>query len=231
MKRLTFGSAIAASCAALLLSLSAGCRSQAPTFIPPPRVDSLEGYASLRYSGDAGSAKSRLSFQIVPPARGRVEVLDPLGRVALYFVLDGPRALLVVPREKVYCEAGSADVMERLVGFGMDARELSALLSGIWPEPVPADEGAGSWALERDGRGRVRAGRRDGAFFEVAEFFAGSPSPKRVDFGSERGSGRLTVLRLGYNRPLPNEAFESTPPAAHEPRSWEDVERLFKRED
>lgn len=226
MKRPTAGLFAAASCAAAFLAFSAGCRPPTPAVVPPQRVDSLEGYASLRFSGAAGSAKSRLSFLIAPAGRVRVEVLDPLGRVALYFVLDGPRALLVVPREKVYCEAGRAEVMERLVGFDLDAGEWSSLLSGIWP----GEGEAAAWTLERDGRGRVRAGRRGCAFFEVAEFFPGSSLPRRVDFGSELGGGRLTVLRLRFNRPLPAAAFDLTPPAAHEPRAWEDVERLFRRE-
>jgi len=213
---------------AFLLVFLGGCR-RMPRLVPPPEIESLEGYASLRLSGEWGTAKSRFSFQVRSPDQGRVEVFDVLGRVVFYFVLEGSEARLVVPSEKAYCAVASEEVMRRFIGFALDVEEWTALLSGVWPE-APAG-GLGGWSLERDGRNRVRSGRREGFFFEVAEYFPDSPSPRRIDFGSVGGGGRLIILSLRFNSVHPEAAFLMTPPSSFEARTWEEIERLFRRED
>ncbi|MBN2199999.1 MAG: hypothetical protein JW747_09160 [Candidatus Aminicenantes bacterium] len=222
----------AAVCAlAFLLVFLGGCRRRPPQLVPPPEIGSVEGYASLRFSGEGGTAKSRLSFQIRLPDRGRIEVFDILGRTVLYFVMEGTEALLVVPSEAAYCVVGSDEILSRFLGFALDVGEWTALLSGVWPEVSASGENLRGWSLERDVRNRVRSGRRGGVFFEVAEFFGGSPSPRRIDFASERGVGRLTVLSLRYNSAPAEAAFLRTPPPSFEARTWEDIERLLRRED
>ncbi|MBM3298226.1 MAG: hypothetical protein FJY83_11600, partial [Candidatus Aminicenantes bacterium] len=157
----------AAAVVIVLAGLPSGCRPPAVRLQPPDEVRSLEGYASLRLSGEGNAAKARISFLVRPPDRARVEVIDALGRVVLSFVLNGPEALLVVPAERVYCEADSREVTARFLGFALSPEEMAAVLSGVWPGAPPGGGGPLGWRLERDARNRVRRGSRGGASFEV----------------------------------------------------------------
>lgn len=221
----------AVSLGVVLAAVFPACRAPAPRLLPPAEISSLEGYASLRLSTEAGSGKAKISFLVRPPSQGRVEVFDVLGRVVFYFVLDGPAAQIVVPSEKIFALAASEEVMARFLGFALSLEEWTAVLAGFWPDASSDAEGPSGWSLERDGRKRVVSGRKGEVFFEVTEFFSGSPAPRRIAFGSQLGEGRLTVLSLRYNSNLRDAAFLMTPPGGYQSRTWEDVERLLRRED
>jgi len=210
--------------------LLAACRPPAPRLKPPETVHSLEGYASLRLEGEAGSVKSRFSFLARLPSQGRVEVFDVLGRVVFYFVLAGPEARLVVPSEKVYWPASSSEVMDRFLGFALSLEEWMSVICGIWPAFVPAGPGPSGWTLNRDSRGRVLSGAKGDLVFEVKDFFAGSPSPRRVTFSGQTSRGSLTVLDLRFNIAARDELFSLTPPPGFQPKAWDEIVRLLERE-
>jgi hypothetical protein len=197
---------------------------------PPETVLSLEGYASLRLEGEAGSVKSRFSFLARRPSQGRVEVFDVLGRVIFYFVLAEPEARLVVPSEKVYWPASSSEVMEKFLGFALSLEEWMSLISGVWPAAASAGPGPAGWTLKRDGRGRVLSGGKGDIAFEVKDFFAGSPSPRRVTFSGRASRGSLTVLDLRFNIAARDELFSPAPPPDFQPKTWDEIVRLLERE-
>ena len=185
----------------------------------------MEGYASLRLTRKGKAAKSRLSFVFVLPDRGRVEVIDPLGRTASVLFLDDVQAYLVLPRRRVYWKAGRDEVMTRLLGFALSPEDLTHILTGR------ADHLAG-WTLEKDGRGRVVRGGRSGLRFEVRLFFEPGPLPQLVVLSRNGTSGSLRVLRLNFNQPLRPDAFRLffLEEEGYRSATWEEVEQWFGEE-
>ncbi len=220
--------------AAIILAAAAGllaaCRPPAPRLKPPETIRSVEGYASLRLEGEAGSVKSRFSFQVRLPSQGRIEVFDLLGRVVFYFVLGGPEARLVLPSEKVYWPASSSEVMDKFLGFALSLEEWTSLFSGVWPAAAAPDQDPSGWTVTRDGRGRVISGLKGMVRFDVKEFFAGSPSPRRLTFDGQTSRGSLTVLDLRFNVAGRDEVFSLGLPEAYQPKTWDEIERLLQRE-
>ena len=210
--------------------LLAGCRPPAPRLKPPPIVVSLEGYGSLRLEAEGGRVKSRFSFLVRLPALGRVEVFDLLGRVMFYFVLAGPEARLVVPSEKVYWPASSSEVMDKFLGFALSLEEWASLICGVWPASLSAGPELSGWTLRRDARNRVISGEKGTLAFEIKEFFAGSPSPRRVAFSGQTSRGSLTVFDLRFNTTARDELFSLGPPQDFQPKTWDEIVRLLQRE-
>ncbi|OGD18290.1 MAG: hypothetical protein A2W03_14230 [Candidatus Aminicenantes bacterium RBG_16_63_16] len=210
----------------LVLGTAACFRVQPLVGTVPPAVESVEGYASWRLARDGVSSKSRFSFLIVLPDRGRIEISDPLNRTAARLVLEGETAYLVLPGKHVYWEAGRSEVMTRLLGFDITPAELSSLLSGR------AEELSG-WRLEADDGGRFVGGRREGLEFSVREFIDGGRIPRTVSFSNGTDQGSLRIIRLRFNQPpregalrlsfLEDERFRAV--------GWSEIEKLLKNED
>lgn len=203
------------------------CHPGTPRFSPlPTQVISIEGYASLRLSRSGETVKSRFSFIFVLPDQGRIEAYDPLGRTISILFLDLEEAFLVLPSKRVYWRTGREDALARLLGFDLSPKEMTDILSG------KADQMNG-WDLERDGRGRAIRGRRGSLRFEVRQFFGQSVLPQLLALfcGEEKGS--LRIIRLSFNQPLKDAAFELSflEDEAYKPSSWEEIEKWLRDED
>ena len=219
----------------LVLAAAAGmlaaCRPPAPRLKPPADIRSVEGYASIRLEGGRGSAKSRFSFQVRLPAQGRIEVFDILGRVLFYLVFDGQEARFVLPSKKVYWPASSPEVVAKFLGFSLSLEEWTSLVSGVWPAAASSGPEDSAWTLKRDSRGRVVSGLKGNIRFEAKEFFAGSPSPRRLTFSGETSRGSLTMLDLRFNVDGRESAFSLDLPEAYQAKTWDEIERLLQGED
>jgi hypothetical protein len=204
----------------------AACRPPAPTLIPPADVHGIRGLASLKISREGRTARSKFSFAISLPDRGRIDVVDPLGRTALQFFVEGEEAYLVLPSKRAYGCGGRGEVLEKFLGFPLDLDELAGLLAGRW------GRGEGTfpqgWAFERDGRGRMSAGRREDFSFVVLEFFPGDGVPRRFSFRGGASEGTVTLLQAAFNGPaiLPALGFRERCRLL----SWEEIERLLRDE-
>jgi hypothetical protein len=202
------------------------CRPPVPSLTPPPRFSAVQGLASLKISRDGRTSKSKFTYALALPNRGRIEVIDPLGRAVLQFLVEGEEAYLVLLSKKVYARGGRSEVLERLLGFPLDLDEIVALLTGRW-----GGEGENpltGWTIERDGRGRAAAGRREGFGFAVLDFFPGGGVPRRLAFQGAPSEGTVTLLSLAFDRPVAplNLGFRDRFRAL----SWEDIERLLRDE-
>jgi len=214
-----------ASAAAVFLT---ACGTRPPVLGPvPQQIREIEGYVSLRISADGETAKFKFSFVLEPPDRGRVEVRDFLNRTVVEILArENKTAFLILLRERAYYEGSPENIIDKFLGFPLTLEETANLISGRWDKAQ-----AGSWALEADAGGRwVAGGRRDFRFM-VREFFPGSPVPRRLDFESGPRRGSLTVLALGFNRPLKGGLFAADFLKSFTPKSWEEIERLLRHED
>jgi outer membrane biogenesis lipoprotein LolB len=212
--------------ALLLFSVWAlvSCLPSRPAVSPvPPEIESVEGFAAFRLAREGGMAKSRLSFLLRLPGEARIEVLDPLGRTASLIFLDGEEAYLVLPSHRAYWKSGREDVMSKLLGFALELRDLSHILSG-------RGDRLGAWLLEKDGGGRVVRGRREEVEFEVRQFFEPGHVPRLVVFSRAEDKGSLRILKLSFNQPLKPQAFRRffLEDPGYRPAEWPEVENWLR---
>jgi outer membrane biogenesis lipoprotein LolB len=186
-------------------------------------VESIEGFASFRLAREGGTSKSKLSFLFRLPDRGRVEVLDPLGRTASILFLDGEEAYLVLPGRRAYWKSGRDEVMSKLLGFALGLEDLTHILTGR------ADRLNG-WSLEKDSQGRVVRGRCEDLRFEVRQFFERSPLPRLLVLSRAEDRGSLSVLRMNFNQPLKPKAFHHffLDEGGYRPADWNEVEKWLR---
>ena len=216
--------------------LLVGCRPSQVLLLPPPEnIDRIEGYASLRISGEQGSARSKFTFLFQLPHQGRIEVTDIiLGRTLYQIIVDRERAVFLVPSKRVYWEGDEEEIINHFLGFRLSLEEIISLLQGKWEEnrAEAGEEGEeGDWVLSRDEKGRILFGQRGSLRFEVREFISGSRFPQVLIFQHSSSSGRLRVLRLGFNRPFKKkDSFSLAFLANYRRVSWEEIEKILADE-
>ena len=190
------------------LAAVAACRPSRLEVVPvPPEVRSIEGYGSLKVLQTGGSVRSRFSFIIEAGRRGKVEILDALNRTAAEIFLLPDEAYFVLRADKIYWKAGPDEVIEKFLGVRLDLAEVTGLLCGRW------------------------SGGREGLRLEVRETFSGGRVPRRVEFESPASAGTLTLLAVTFNAPAPEGSFALDFLSTHAARTWDEVERILRRED
>lgn len=214
----------------LSLVLLAGCRTQSLFLTPPPsEMEGVEGYASLRITAGQQSARTRFSFLFQLPAEGRLDVLDPLGRVPYQILIVERRSFFVVPSRKAYWEGEEEAILEKFLGFRLSLLEVVALISGHWPgmdqgETPDWQEG---WVLEKDRRDRIHFGRRGDFAFNVEEFFGQSPWVKTAVFHHVETEGRLKILDIQFNQPPREGAFSTAFLDQYSRKTWEEIQEML----
>jgi len=217
-----------------LAAAYAACGGGVPRLAPiPEHPVSLEGDGSLSLTGPGGKARSRFSFVLLPPARARIDVFDPLGRLVYFLLVTGEEALMAVPSKRVFGRGGCDEVFARFLGFGLAPAEMASLLTGRWPQgPTGQEAPPGSaWILQRDDRNRVAAAERGGLRFEVREFFRDSDAPRLVVFEHPDSRGRLKIHRLVFDRARPGATDESVLLKGYGEKTWQELEALLGDED
>ena len=208
-----------------ILSFS-GCFPSRPSVAPlPATVSSVEGYASFRLTRGGKTAKSRVSFIFLLPDRGRVELIDPLGRTASLLFLVGDEAYLVLPRKRAYWRSDREEVMSRLLGFALSPEDLTHILTG------KADR-LSDWALEKDDLGRVVRGRLADLQFEIRLFFEPGSLPRLLVFSRGEVKGSLRILRLNFNPTFRADSFRLffLEDGDYKAAAWEEIEHWLGEE-
>lgn len=219
----TPGVAAAALSVAAALGLWS-CYPGRPSFSPPPpQITSIEGYASLRLTRSETTAKSRFSFLFLIPDEGRIEVSDPLGRTISLLFLQKEEAFFVLPRKRLYWRSSREAVLSKLLGFTLSPAEMTEILSGKLEKMT-------AWDLEKDDRGRIVGGRRDEIVFKVRQFFEDSRLPQILSLSGPGEQGLLKILRLNFNQPLKEGAFELAflEDPKYSAATWDEIEQWLK---
>lgn len=213
----------------LLLILSCGPSRLRVSSIPED-ITSLEGYAALRITADAGVSRTKFSFVFSPPHNGRIEVSDFFGR-SLYqiLVLQG-QSYFVVPSKKIYWPSREEEIIEKFLGFRLNLSEAVRFLSGRWRvSSLPGT--LADWTLQRDEKGRVVAGQRGDLFFTIEEFTDNSRQMKSLRFTHYLSRGRLKILQLKYNPPVRPGVFSDAFLGDYTETTWEHIRRLIDNAD
>lgn len=200
----------------------------------PSRIESIEGHASIRITGDEESTRSKFSFLFHLPHRGRIEVSNWFGKTLYQIIIVEENAFFVLPSKRVYWQGEEEEIIQKFLGFSVNLYEMISFLSGQWEERGITAQGMAwmeSWNLERDKKGRVLAGQRGGLFFEVKEFISGTAFARILFFRHPLSRGQLKILKINLNRPIKKEAFSINFLKVFEEKSWAEIEKMFDKND
>jgi hypothetical protein len=216
------------------LFFQAYCRPSPVIILPlPSKIERIEGYASLRITGDQGSSRSKFSFLFQLPHQGRIEVSDILGRTLYQIIVSKDKAAFIVPAKKVYWQGEEEEIIRYFLGFRLNLAEMINLLSGRWEGEEmenEGEEGKENWSFTKDERGRIMAGQRGELRFEVKEFFADTPFGRLLFFQHPLSRGRLRILRISLNRPLKKGSFSLSVLGKYRRKSWAEIEKILANE-
>lgn len=199
---------------------------------PPSQIESIEGYASIKISGDQGSVRSKFSFLFHLPHQARISVADLLGRAIYQIIVDEERAVFVLPSKRVYWQGEEEEIIDKFLGFRLSLDEVISLLSGEWNEGKRAEEekNLAGWSFEKDEMGRIVFGQRGEFRFEIKEFFSKTPFARLVGFEHPLNRGSLKILSLSFNQPLKKESFSFSFLDGYKRKSWEEIEKILGNE-
>jgi outer membrane biogenesis lipoprotein LolB len=211
----------------LVLIVLSHCSTSPVLLTPvPPQIESMEGYASLRYEGAQGSARTKFSFLFISPDRGRIDASDFLGRAIYQIIITDNQAYFILPSKKVYCQAEEQEIVFRFMGFHLNLEEMAFLLSGRWPENKEKNT-LYEWKHERDNQGRIVQGNRGDLQFYVEEFITNTSIARSIFFTHPLNEGSLKIKNIGFNQPLNERAFSSGFLQRYEEKTWEEIQKLF----
>ncbi|HDT14087.1 MAG TPA: hypothetical protein ENO03_06995 [Candidatus Aminicenantes bacterium] len=206
----------------------AACVRKPPVLIPPAGgVEAVEGFGSAAIAGAEASIKGKFGFVFRRPDLGRIEAVDPIGRTSFLILCRDGRAWFVLPRRKVYAEDEAAAVMERVLGLALLPDEAIRLLSGTWGPGSDGEEGG--WQVEADERGRTVRGVHGDFAFTVRRHFPGAGVPREIGVEGPGASGRVKVLKLGFNPPPRTGIFDVSFLRAYGLKTWDELLELLDR--
>ena len=218
----------------LVLFFLAHCRPSPVILLPlPSKIERIEGYASLRITGDQGSSRSKFSFLFQLPHQGRIEVSTILGRTLYQIIVAEEKAAFIVPSKRVYWQGEEEEIIRYFLGFRLSLYEMINLLSGKWEAEkmgYEGEEGKEIWNFAKDEKDRIMAGQRGEFHFEVKEFFADTPFARILVFQHPLNNGRLKVLRINLNQPLKKGTFSLSVLGRYERKSWAEIEKILANE-
>jgi hypothetical protein len=210
----------------LLAVASGACARRPPVLIPPSSgVEAVEGSGSASIEGAGAAIKGKFAFLFRRPGFGRVEAFDPIGRTVFLVLFGGGRGWFVLPGKQAFAEDEAGIMMARFLGIALLPEETLRLVSGTW-EGDGAEDG---WRVDRDELGRVAAGVKNDFRFEVREFFPGGGVPRQIGLSGPGTSGRLKVIKLGFNPPPRDEAFDVSFLRTYAVKTWDDILGLLDR--
>ena len=194
----------------------------------PPRIESIEGHASLRISGNHGSSRSKFAFVFQLPDRARIEVSGALGRVFYRIVIVEGEAYFVVPSKRVYWQGQEEQIIDKFLGFRLNLSEMINLLSGKWKnEGAEIEAVTQGWSLDKDQEGRIISGQRGDLWFEITQFIDNTPFAHRLVFEHPLSSGELRILSIGLNKPINDKVFSQQFLERYAPKTWEEIQELI----
>jgi len=213
----------------LLLTLLSACEPARISLAPlPSQIESIEGHASLRISGNQGSSRSKFAFVFQLPERARIEVSGALGRVLYRIVIVDGESYFVVPSKRVYWQGQEEQIIDKFLGFQLNLSEMINLLTGKWKkEEAEIEAAVQGWSLQKDQGGRIISGQRGDLCFKITEFIEKTPFARRLVFEHPLSSGHLNILSIGLNKPVNEKVFSRQFLEKYTPRTWEEIQELI----
>jgi len=217
----------------LCLAAASGCRSSRILLSPPPLpadVESVEGYASIKISGEKETARSRFSFLFQVPDRGWIEVRNFLGSTLYQIVIDREEAYFILPSKKVFWQGPEEEILDVFLGFRLGLDDMISLLFGLWSRTASPNktgsENAG-WQIEKDREGRIIAGTKEDLSFRVEEFIEKTSFSRILNFEHPYSRGQIKILRVKVNSPIREELFEKLFLKRFQRKTWAEIREIL----
>ncbi len=218
-------------CIGLVFSLS--CRPSRVLLSPyPDKIETIEGFASLKITGEEGYSRSKFSFFFSIPDKGKIEAFDFLGRTIYQIIIEKERAFLVVPSKKIYWESTEERIIDTFIGAKMTLSEVICFLIGEWDSlgEKREDKSQDPWIIKKDNKGRVIEGKKKDMSFTVSEYIDGTGLIRSLDFGNRFQKGTLKVLGIDFNSPVNQSHFSLSFIKDFEEKSWEEIQKIIYNE-
>lgn len=200
----------------------------------PTKIERMEGYASIRITGDEGTARSRFSFLFQLPHQGRIEVSHSFSRTLYQIIVNEEKAVFVLPSKKVYWQGDEDEIISKLLGFRLSLEEIIGLLSGKWEEREGGrdyEDNRESWSFRKDKEGRITGGQRGDFWFEVWEFFKETSFARQLIFHHPLSRGNLKILSIRFNQPVKKrDLFSFSFLRSYKQKSWAEIEKILTDE-
>jgi len=195
------------------------------------------------------------AFFLLVPGRGRLEILDPVGRLVLIALWSEQAEYLILPSERAYWSGfqGRSELMAELIDLPLDPVEILVWIVGqgkgltplageldlSWALPPYEDQklsaqalepASSGWQVEWAETGKLRQGQRNGLKIEVQEYFKDKGVARFLKFTHGSVSGRITVLGLDFNQNFSAENFEadSILEKGYRVVSWEEMKSFLR---
>lgn len=185
-----------------------------PAVGPCRRVRTMEVALAINSRTGESRLRGNVLAALARPSSLRLIGVAPFGAAAFHLVAGAEDALLVLPRDRRYVRAASADaLLGALAGLRLGPADLLAVLTGCLV-PSPRAEGgrryAGGWIgldleggatlfLETvDGTEVIVAGRRPGIHVEYFDHVRGLP--RRLHVVTQGADGAVTDLTARLSR-------------------------------
>lgn len=218
-------------CIGLVFSFS--CRSSHVLLSPyPDLIETIEGFASLRITGEEGYSRSKFSFFFSIPDKGKIEAFDFLGRTVYQIIIDKERAFLVVPSKKIYWESTEERIIDTFIGAKLTLSEVICFLIGEWDYLREKGEynSQDPWIIKKDNEGKVIEGRKQDMSFTVSEYIEDTGLIRSLDFENRFQKGTLKVLGIDFNSPVKKSHFSLSFIKGFEEKSWEEIRKIVNNE-
>jgi len=195
------------------------------------------------------------AFFLLVPDRGRLEILDPVGRLILMVLWSEQEEYLILPSERAYWSGfqGRSKLMAELIDLPLDPVEILAWIVGqgkglaplagklnlSWALSPQEDQklpgqtselSSSGWQVEWAETGKLRRGQRNGLKIEVQEYFKDKGVARVLKFTHRSVSGRFTVLGLDFNQNFSADNFQpdSILEKGYRAVSWEEMKSFLR---
>jgi hypothetical protein len=220
----------------------------------PALINSAAGYFSFKLEKEGSIMRGRAFFLLVP-GRGRLEILDPVGRLVLLALWSRQAEYLILPSERAYWTGslGGSRLMAELIGLPLDPVEVLVWIVGqgkgltalagelnlAWALSPHEDRNfpgktlepaTSGWQVEWAETGKLRRGQRNGLKIEVQEYFEDKGVARVLKFTHGSVSGRITVLGLDFNQNFSAQNFQpdSFLEKGYRALSWEEMKSFLR---
>ncbi len=221
---------------------------------PPEVINSASGFFSFRLEKGGDSVRGR-AFVLLAPKKGRIEILDPFGRLTLIAIWLEEGEWLAVPAKKVYWSGrqGRDQLMANLIDLPLDPVEILAWIIGRAQGLEPLANGlnlswaikmverknlnfqdkgepAWEWQVEWNEAGKLKQGQRDDLKIKIQEYVEDKGVARVLTFSYRQVSGKLTILGLDFNQPLSAANFQTgfIIDGGYKAITWEEMKSLLK---
>ncbi len=223
---------MAAAGVAVLFFVFPACQSSQILLSPlPARIDSFEGYASIRINSPEATARSKFSFLFQLPDKAWIEVRGFLGRTLYQIVIDRNGAYFVLPSKKAFWQGPEEEIIDKFLGFQVTLDDMLSLFFGRWNHPgLPeANRAAGEgWLLlKRDAFGRIIEGRKGDLVFSIGKFIDKTPFAKELSFTHAASKGQIKILKIRLNEPIRKKLFEKSFLKRFARKTWPEIQDIL----